>query len=734
LKSFPACRPWCGALYFSAMRRLIRAAILLAVFAVVIAMLRQKDKEPLPSTDGVRITWAKLWEKKVQVPGQGNNVPGIELLSSPEVRVHWGVDRAFSSRDLVDSTWSSFTDSAMGVASHARVGWVRVPLSVGRELKNEELLLNVGSRYPFELYLNGKRLVASDAVDAPYGALPDSAIDPRRAVVPFAVLADGRQESLALRVEVPAEASLASAQLGLSMHAADSTWYLHRVLINHGVFIGINVIILLMSLVIGLAERRDKSWLLLAVLSFVSVLDTLCTLGGTMGVLGLSSSHSNFAQTFRVLTVPWGMYLLIMVLAELQGKLTRKRARRYGIGIAIITVLSLALFASSSWMHGSVTFGTSEISTSGGLTLVIALVAAILAGVSIVGWFAVEEVRLGLSLWRSKGYQRWVGAGAVAASLLTFVLAVVSGLAGLALSSWLSILADYCSFVAVPISVAIYLSIRSAHHTRLVTRQRDELDQEVQQRTAELRTEKERSDELLLNILPHEVAEELKNTGAAAAKHYDQATVLFTDFRGFTQLSEQLPPEELVREIDTCFKHFDSLMDKWGLEKIKTIGDSYMAAGGLPDPAKGGPADVVQAALEMQEFMEHYAERRQSLGMPVFRMRVGIHTGPVVAGIVGVKKFQYDIWGDTVNTASRMESSGEVGKVNISEATYKLVAAGWRWSGNARATDNQQGTTDPLFTFTPRGMVQAKGKGGMMMWFVSRAAPARPAATADAGM
>ena len=215
---------------------------------------------------------------------------------------------------------------------------------------------------------------------------------------------------------------------------------------------------------------------------------------------------------------------------------------------------------------------------------------------------------------------------------------------------------------------------------------------------------RERSDQLLLNILPEEVAAELKLKGEAEAKHFDTATILFTDFKGFTQLSEKVTPAELVAELNTCFKAFDGIMEKYRIEKIKTIGDAYMAAGGLPDPQHGSPADVIRAALEMQDFMRRHKADCMAAGKPYFEMRVGIHTGPVVAGIVGVKKFQYDIWGDTVNTASRMESSGEVGQVNISEATYALVK-------------NEAG-----LTFTPRGKVQAKGKGEMEMYFVERSA------------
>jgi adenylate cyclase len=228
----------------------------------------------------------------------------------------------------------------------------------------------------------------------------------------------------------------------------------------------------------------------------------------------------------------------------------------------------------------------------------------------------------------------------------------------------------------------------------------------VKERTAELSAEKDRSEELLLNILPAEVAEELKTTGAAKARHFQQASVLFTDFKGFTGMAAQLGAEVLLHELNACFEAFDGIIGRHGVEKIKTIGDAYMCVGGLPDPDSSTPTSVVHAALEMQAFMAARRKEHDALGTPSFEMRVGIHTGPVVAGIVGVKKFQYDIWGDTVNTASRMESSGAVGRVNISETTYELVKNAADPLGN------------PAFVFTPRGKVEAKGKGEMEMYFV----------------
>lgn len=209
---------------------------------------------------------------------------------------------------------------------------------------------------------------------------------------------------------------------------------------------------------------------------------------------------------------------------------------------------------------------------------------------------------------------------------------------------------------------------------------------------------RKRSDELLLNILPEEVAEELKAKGSTDAKLFDEVTVLFTDFKGFTQLSEKLTPTELIAEINECFSTFDYIVQKHGVEKIKTIGDAYMAAGGIPTANTTHAEDVVKAALDIQHFMSELKMKKQSEGKLFFEIRIGVHTGPVVAGIVGVKKFAYDIWGDTVNTASRMESSGEVGKVNISESTYELVK--------------------DKFNCTYRGEIEAKGKGKIKMYFV----------------
>lgn len=223
----------------------------------------------------------------------------------------------------------------------------------------------------------------------------------------------------------------------------------------------------------------------------------------------------------------------------------------------------------------------------------------------------------------------------------------------------------------------------------------------VRKSKAIIEKEKDRSENLLLNILPAEIAEELKENGEAAARDFELVSILFTDFKGFTEKAEQLSASELIEEINYCFKAFDHICEKYGIEKIKTIGDAYMAAGGIPAPSDHAVQNTVLAAIEMQAFVTDRLRDRQAKNEIAFEMRLGIHSGPVVAGIVGVKKFQYDVWGDTVNTASRIESNGEIGKVNISQDTYELIK------------DN------PRFNFKARGKIKVKGKGEIEMWFVS---------------
>ncbi len=265
---------------------------------------------------------------------------------------------------------------------------------------------------------------------------------------------------------------------------------------------------------------------------------------------------------------------------------------------------------------------------------------------------------------------------------------------------------------AVSLSILfILLAIAAYVRWRLYRLQKQQkvLEQTVKERTAEMKTQKEiavqerkRSEELLLNVLPAKVAQELKQYGSSPARNYEQVTVLFTDFKQFTVISEKLSAEELVSEINNCFKQFDQIVTKYRVEKIKTIGDAYMAATGLGLEPDEKVIDIVWAALEMQEYIEQRKQIREAAGMPGFEMRCGIHTGPVVAGIVGIKKFQYDIWGDTVNVAARMESNGEVGKVNISAATHQLLK-------------DQTG-----LTFLPRGEIMVRNKGGMDMFFVQK--------------
>ena len=226
----------------------------------------------------------------------------------------------------------------------------------------------------------------------------------------------------------------------------------------------------------------------------------------------------------------------------------------------------------------------------------------------------------------------------------------------------------------------------------------DSLERKVEERTAELALEKKKSDDLLFNILPAETAEELKRDGSTTPQKFDSVTVLFTDFVGFTSTSATMSPEEIVSTVDTYFRAFDEIISRYKIEKIKTIGDAYMCVGGLPIPNSSHAGDAVMAALDILNWVNRYNEMRSAEGKPEFLIRIGLHSGPVVAGVVGSKKFAYDIWGDTVNTASRMETGSEGGKINISGETYKLIAQ--------------------KFNCSYRGKMPAKNKGEIDMYFV----------------
>ena len=209
--------------------------------------------------------------------------------------------------------------------------------------------------------------------------------------------------------------------------------------------------------------------------------------------------------------------------------------------------------------------------------------------------------------------------------------------------------------------------------------------------------EKEKSEGLLLNILPIAIAEELKHNGTSKPKLYDEVSVGFTDFSGFTMISEKLTPEMLVEKLDEIFYAFDLIIERHGLQRIKTIGDAYMFAAGVPEPLEDHAVRIVEAAIEMRNYIEQY-NRELHRDDPKWNIRIGVNTGPIVAGVIGIKKFAYDIWGDAVNLAARMESSGEVAKVNVSGSTYELIKGHF-------ATEH-------------RGKIAAKNKGEVDMYFV----------------
>lgn len=235
---------------------------------------------------------------------------------------------------------------------------------------------------------------------------------------------------------------------------------------------------------------------------------------------------------------------------------------------------------------------------------------------------------------------------------------------------------------------------RNLHSTIEMALYKHKVDLELKKRTKELEAEKIKTDELLHNIFPSVIVKELKQKGTVSPKFYDSVSILFTDFYNFTSLASRLSAEKLVSELNHIFTNFDFIIEKHGLEKLKTIGDSYMIAGGLPNISYDHAIRTTKAAIEMQEVVAAVNNSNQFS----CKMRVGIHTGPCVAGIVGIKKYTYDVWGDTVNIAKRLETHCSPGSINITKATYEQIK--------------------DHFECEYRGCFEAKGKGEMDMYFV----------------
>jgi class 3 adenylate cyclase len=231
----------------------------------------------------------------------------------------------------------------------------------------------------------------------------------------------------------------------------------------------------------------------------------------------------------------------------------------------------------------------------------------------------------------------------------------------------------------------------------------EEMHSQLTTASRQLEASLQKTQELLYRVFPREVADELANAGQSQPRHFDAVTVLFTDFVGFTRVAETMAPQQLINGLEEYFRRFDALTARCHMEKLKTIGDAYVAAGGVPTPNTTHALDAALLAVSVRQCVADVGREWEGTGMPSFAIRIGLHTGPLVAGVIGEQRFTYDLWGDTVNTASRMESGGEPGRINISAATHHLV--------------------EPFFECTPRGSIAVKNRTAVDMYFLERLRP-----------
>jgi class 3 adenylate cyclase len=656
-----------------------------------------------------------------QTPGQRHIIQLKDSLGK-ELSSGWRFanadDTAMARPEYDDSRWPEM-DPEMPERKHTAftgIGWFRLHFIADSALASGPVTIAMQHTGASEVYLDGRLLFRRGSIKG-----KDSSIylDPQAIPVAFS-LAGAGHHVLAVRYANWAglEGGLIyqDEPVGFTMKinkAEDGIMsaYFAAVSISASMMLltGIFGALFFLHLLFFLYNRSDKSNLWFSMFSLCISLLFLSPF--------LINSLSNPRITLAISS--YSFLLLVAACFSLSGFLnalfSRRKARFFVVSVLCIAVAAVFLFLPDLLEYATI-----------GLIALISLEAV---------YLIVRAV-----------YRRVPGAAIIGAGLALLIslllLIVVVAVTGSSIhiksgSPWGFVLAAILcmAILSIPVSMSAYLARnfwalgrdlkvqlrqvqqlsektleQEAEKQRMLRDRQQELEHEVALRTAEvmqqkeeieqqhiaLKAEKKKADDLLRNILPEEVADELKEYGSSAARLYERVTVLFTDFADFTQMSERMSPEALVAEIDHCFKAFDGIIDQYGLEKIKTVGDAYIAVAGLPMRNERHAQVVVDAALAIRDFME---ERRHSRP-EAFGIRLGVHSGPVVAGIVGLKKFAYDIWGDTVNTAARMEQHGQVGKVNISQASYELLR--------------------DEFACSYRGELEAKHKGKMGMYFAER--------------
>jgi len=628
-------------------------------------------------------------------------------------RFHPGDDPAMALPGYDDSKWkpvyTGLWSNLYPEYAKDTIGWFRIYFKIDSSIANRQLAIRITHYGASELYLDGKRVMRLGVIgggDSVYYADPGN--------VPFIITPDSvGTHLLALRYQRNTEErfmhvftnmdgfliSFSSPNSAIEAAINQSLGLTFIFIFLFGVFIALSLIHLLLYLYYKAARSNLFFSFFCLGLSLLFFLPWLIRITD-------SPSHTFTAKMWLLFTASLTCFSLSGFINELFGK------KRWRFG----AITLLCILMPFGWLFDE----SKEI----GIYLCIGLI-------TIVSLEAVVLTIRGI-IRKTRG-ARIIGAGILFFTLfILFMFAIAISMGSIEIDEntifgQVVEMVMALAILSIPISMSAYLAwsfsrvskdlkaqleqvqVLSAktleqelEKQRMLENRKEELEKEVKMRTAEvvqqneaLKTEKKKSDDLLLNILPEEIADELKEKGSSEAKYFDHVSVLFTDFVAFTKAGERMTPQELVSELHTCFKAFDEISSKYGIEKIKTIGDAYLAVAGLPAADAKHAEKTVAAGLEILDFMK---KRRQQVGDKTFDIRIGIHSGSVVAGIVGMKKFAYDIWGDTVNTAARMEQNSEAGKINISQTTYELVK--------------------DKFPCTYRGQITAKNKGELNMYFV----------------